>query len=196
VWREADAVILAVPHDAAADLLPCACGVDRAGLRRLGRAPIVNLHVVFDRLVLPHPLAACVDSPLEWIFDRTRSSGLCEGQYVAVSLSAADRWLGCSRRELRDVFVPAFHAVLPDSRRARVRDLFATAERAATWRQVPGARQLRPGSRTRQPGLFVAGAWTDTGWPATMESAVRSGEAAARAALADAGVAAGTRRAA
>ena len=65
----------------------------------------------------------------------------------------------------------------------------ATCERAATFHQVPGSAALRPGTRTAAPGLYLAGAWTDTGWPATMEGAVQSGLAAAEAALADAGLA-------
>jgi uncharacterized protein with NAD-binding domain and iron-sulfur cluster len=65
-----------------------------------------------------------------------------------------------------------------------VTQFFVTREHAATFRAEPGARRLRPGPKTALPGLVLAGAWTDTGWPATMEGAVRSGAAAAREALA------------
>jgi len=184
----ADAVILAAPHEAAADLLPRAAGVDRGGLRALGRSPIVNLHVVFGRPVLDMPLAAGIDTPLQWMFDRSESAGLEPGRYVVVSLSAADRWVGCSREALRRVFLPAFEALLPTSCGAGVESFHVTCERAATFAAVPGTGRLRPGPRTALPGLFLAGAWTDTGWPATMEGAVRSGAAAARAALSDAGL--------
>ncbi len=184
---EADAVILATPHEEAAELLPEAAGVDRAGLQRLGRAPIVNLHVIYDRPVMAQPFVAGVDSPLEWIFDRTASSGLARGQYLAISLSAADRFVGRSREELRRVFLPALEALFPAARGAVVERFFVSSEPAATFRQVPGTLALRPGARTAVPGLFLAGAWTDTGWPATMEGAVRSGLAAARQALLGAG---------
>jgi len=180
---DADAVILATEHEPAARLLPANCGVDRAALLRLGRAPIVNLHVVFDRKVLPWPFAAAVASPLQWIFDRTQASGLDEGQYLAVSLSSADEWVGVSREELSRVFLPAFAALLPAAREARVLRFFATCERAATFAQRPGTARLRPGAETAHPGLFLAGAWTATGWPATMEGAVKSGLSAAEAAL-------------
>lgn len=182
-WLEADAVILAVPHEDAVGLLPDGAGVDRAGLCRLGRSAIVNLHVVFDRPVLGHAFAGCVDSPVQWMFDRTEGAGLREGQYLAISLSAAEGWLGHSRRALRDVFVPALARLLPTVRGARVVEFFSTAERAATWRQEPGTRRLRPETRTAHAGVFLAGTYTDTGWPATMEGAVRSGEAAGEAAL-------------
>lgn len=182
-----DAVIVAVPHEAAADLLPRAAGVDPAGLRALGRSPIVNLHVVFDRPVLDMPLAAGIDTPLQWMFDRSASAGLEPGRYIVVSLSAADRWVGRSREVLRRVFLPAFEALLPASRGAAVESFHVTCERAATFAAGPGTQRLRPGPRTAVPGLFLAGAWTDTGWPATMEGAVRSGESAARAVLGDAG---------
>ena len=184
----ADAVILAAPHEAAAELLPRAAGVAPDGLRALGRSPIVNLHVVFDRPVLDVPLAAGIATPLQWMFDRSEGAGLESGRYVVVSLSAADRWVGCSREELRRVFVPAFAALLPAARGAVIESFHVTCERAATFAAVPGTRRLRPGPRTALPSLFLAGAWTNTGWPATMEGAVRRGAAAARAVLRDAGL--------
>jgi squalene-associated FAD-dependent desaturase len=183
----ADAVIVAVDHEAAARLLPPEAGVDPGALEALGRSPIANLHVVFDRKVLPWPFAAAVGSPLQWIFDRSRAAGLERGQYLAVSLSAAEPWLGRSREELRRVFLPAFEALLPAARAARVERFFVTCERSATFAQRPGTAALRPPTATAHPALFLAGAWTDTGWPATMEGAVRSGISAARAALVAAG---------
>jgi squalene-associated FAD-dependent desaturase len=184
----ADAVILAAPHEDAARLLPDAAGVDRDGLRQLARSPIVNLHVVFDRNVMPLEFAAGVGTPLQWIFDRTASSGLARGQYLAVSLSAAGEWQGRSRAELRREFLPAFHALFPAAREAVVETFFATCEPAATFLQRPGTARWRPGARTAVPGLFLAGAHTATGWPATMEGAVRSGVSAARLALRAAGL--------
>jgi len=178
-----DAVVLAAPHEDAAKLLPDGAGLDPAALGRLGSSPILNLHSVWDRRVLPHAFAAGVGTPLEWIFDRTEASGLERGQYLAVSLSAADRWVGRSAESLRETFEPAFRALLPAARDARLLQFFTTCEPTATFRGAPGTRELRARPETRAPGLHLAGAWTDTGWPATMEGAVRSGRAAARAAL-------------
>jgi uncharacterized protein with NAD-binding domain and iron-sulfur cluster len=76
-------------------------------------------------------------------------------------------------------------ALLPRARGARLRDFFVTRERHATFRPAPGSGRFRPGPRTTRRGLYVAGAWTATGWPATMEGAVRSGDAAAAAVLED-----------
>lgn len=179
----ADAVIVAAPNEAAAELLPEAAGVDREGLRQLGRSPIVNLHVVLDRRVVTEPFVATVDSPLQWLFDRSEGAGLERGQLLAVSLSGAEVWLGRPRAELQLVFERALAELFPAARAARVEQFFVTSEPAATFRQAPGCGALRPGTKTALPGLFLAGAWTDTGWPATMEGAVRSGHAAARAAL-------------
>jgi squalene-associated FAD-dependent desaturase len=179
----ADAVILATPHAEAAELLPEAAGIDTRALAALPSSPIVNLHVVWNRPILAHAFAAAIDSPLQWIFDRTQASGLVGGQYLAVSLSAADAYLGVSAENLRRRFEPEFRRLFPAARGARLEKLFVTSEPAATFRQAPGSRRLRAGSHTRVPGLYLAGAWTDTGWPATMEGAVRSGLDAARAAL-------------
>jgi squalene-associated FAD-dependent desaturase len=179
----ADAVIFALPPDATARLAPASAGLDGAALARLGVSPIVNLHVWFDRRVTDLPLAAGWATPLQWIFDRTRASGADRGQVLTVSLSAAREWLGRSRAELRAVFLPAFGELFPAARAAQVLDFTVTSEPEATFLQVPGTRRLRPPPATRHRAVYIAGAWTDTGWPATMESAVRSGNAAAEAAL-------------
>jgi squalene-associated FAD-dependent desaturase len=180
---EADAAVLAVPHDRAAGMLPP--GAVDEPIEQLGSSPIVNAHVIYDRRVTDLPLAAGLHTPVQWLFDRTEESGLAGGgQHLAISLSGADREKGMSNEELRDELVPALGELLPAARAARVEDFFVVREHAATFRAEPGSGRLRPGARTRVPGLFLAGAWTDTGWPATMEGAVRSGHAAAREALA------------
>jgi predicted NAD/FAD-dependent oxidoreductase len=184
---EADAVVLAVPPHVAARLappgaVPAGAGPGPAQWRQLGTSPIVNVHVIYDRRVTRLPFAAAVDSPVQWVFDRTGPSGLRQGQYLAVSLSAADGYVDVSAAELRERFVPAMADLFPAARGARVTDFFVTRERRATLRQEPGCGRLRPGAATALPGLALAGAWTDTGWPDTMEGAVRSGLNAARVA--------------
>jgi squalene-associated FAD-dependent desaturase len=179
----ADAVVLAVGQERAAKLLPAAAGIDAGALATLGSSPIVNLHAVYDRPVLDEPFAAGVHTPVQWVFDRTIPAGLRRGQYLAISLSAADDELGMSCEQLRARFEPALAELLPGARSAQLQEFIVTREHAATFRAAPGSRALRPGARTALPGLFLAGAWTDTGWPATMEGAVRSGRLAAREAL-------------
>jgi squalene-associated FAD-dependent desaturase len=178
---EADAVVLAVPHEQAARLMPAgalpAATVD--GWAGLGAAPIVNVHVIYDRKVMDVPFAAAVDSPVQWVFDRTRISGMHErgdpGQYLAISLSAADEYAGKPVAELREQFIPALAELFPAAKAATVTEFFVTREKRATFRQVPGTAKLRPKAATGLPGLVLAGSWTDTGWPDTMEGAVRSG---------------------
>jgi squalene-associated FAD-dependent desaturase len=184
---DADAVILAVPHEAAARLLPPGSVAHQARLAELGSSAIVDVHLVFDRQVSPWPLMAGHRSPVQWVFDRTRSSGLGSAsggrQYLAVSLSAADHLLGRHPDDLTAWVADELARLLPDCGRARIVDSLVTKERRATFRAIPGTAALRPRPATTWPGLAVAGAWTDTGWPATMEGAVRSGRAAARACL-------------
>jgi squalene-associated FAD-dependent desaturase len=183
----ADAVILATPHEVAAELIPEAAGVDVKGLRRLGHSPIVDLHVVFDRRVTSEEFVEGIGTPLQWVFDRSEASGLESGQYLAVSLSSADAYVGVSSAELQRIFLPEFQRLFPRAREARLLRFFATCERRATFLQVPGTLRHRPGARTELPGLYLAGAWTDTGWPATMEGAVMSGYLAAQGVLDDVG---------
>jgi squalene-associated FAD-dependent desaturase len=179
----ADGVVLAVPPEAAARLLPdgaAATGPGPDRWRELGASPIVNVHVIYDRRVTRLPFAAAVDSPVQWVFDRTGPSGLADGQYLAVSVSAADDVVDTPAAQLREQFVPALEEIFPAARDARITDFFVTRERRATFRQEPGCGEKRPGATTRLAGLVLAGAWTDTGWPDTMEGAVRSGLSAAR----------------
>jgi squalene-associated FAD-dependent desaturase len=188
---DADAVVLAVPHEEAASLLPRAALAPGVDPRRLGVSPILNLHVRYDRPVTDLPFAAGLSTPVQWVFDRTTSSGLDDGgQLLAVSLSGAAAYADRSLDALRAEFEPALEELFPAARSARVVSFWATREPRATFRGVPGTAADRPGTRTRAEGLYLAGAWTDTGWPATMEGAVRSGRAAAEALLADAGAAA------
>ena len=176
--------VLAVPHFDAARLLQSVAPDFAQRLDQLGASAIVNVHVVYDRKVAPHPFAAAVMSPVQWLFDRTEAAGLGEGQYLALSISSANRHVDSGAGELRDIFLPELERLFPAAAEAKVLDFFVTRERAATFLQSPGCGALRPGPATHLPGLYLAGAWTDTGWPATMEGAVRSGQAAAQMALA------------
>jgi squalene-associated FAD-dependent desaturase len=181
---DAETVIVAVPHARAASLLDGLLGETARGFARLGGSPIVNLHVVFDREVCSHPFAAGVGTPVQYLFDRSAAAGAPAGcQYLAVSLSGADREMEMSVDELREFYVPALRELLPRARRASVESFLVTREHAATIRAVPGSASLRPAAHTALPGLLLAGAWTDTGGPATLEGAVLSGHAAAAGAL-------------
>jgi len=142
--------------------------------------------VIYDRPVMDLPFVAAIDSPVQWVFDRTKISAMDRPgqQYLAISLSAADQFADTPVAELQEQFLPALAELFPAARDARVTEFFVTRERRATFRQTPGSGALRPKTATARPGLVLAGAWTDTGWPATMESAVLSGDAAAAALLA------------
>ncbi|MBD9722252.1 hydroxysqualene dehydroxylase HpnE [Streptomyces caniscabiei] len=181
---DADAVVLAVPQRETHDLLPGGALDEPGRLLEIGTAPILNVHVVYDRKVLGRPFFAALGSPVQWVFDRTEASGLRHGQYLALSQSAARSEIDAPVSVLRERYLPELERLLPGARGAGVKDFFVTRERTATFAPTPGVGRLRPGARTKAPGLYLAGAWTATGWPATMESAVRSGIAAADAALA------------
>jgi hydroxysqualene dehydroxylase len=180
----AEAVVVALPHARAAALIEPLLAPTAATLAKLDSSPIVNVHVVFDRVVCEEPFAAGVGTPVQYLFDRSAAAGAPPGcQYLAVSLSGADAEMALSVEELRERYVPALRALLPAAREARVESFFVTREHAATFRASPGVAALRPLARTAVAGLALAGAWTATGWPATLEGAVKSGHAAARVAL-------------
>jgi squalene-associated FAD-dependent desaturase len=181
----AEAVVLAVQHSRAAELLPAPAEAIAARARLLQGAPIVNVHVVYDRPVCELEFAAGVETPVQYLFDRTEAAGAPAGtQYLAISLSGAANEMGMSTGQLRSRYVAALGELLPRSREAKLERFLVTREHAATFRASPGSAALRAGARSPVHGLAIAGAWTDTGWPATLESAVLSGHAAAAHALA------------
>jgi len=184
----AAAAVVALPHDRAGGLLEPLLGPNAGRPAPLASSPIVNLHVVYDRPVLDEAFAAGVGTPVQYLFDRSAAAGAPAGmQYLAVSLSGAAREMELSVEQLRERYVPALEALLPRARTARLEHFLLTREHAATFRAAPGSAALRPPARTAVPGLALAGNWTATGWPATLESAVLSGHAAARVALAELG---------
>jgi uncharacterized protein with NAD-binding domain and iron-sulfur cluster len=144
----------------------------------------VNVHLVLDRRVTDLAVAACVDSPVQFFFDRTESAGAGDGeQCLSISLSAADEYIGRRPEELVATFFAALGDLLPEARRAELVDAVVSRERSATFRAVPGTAAHRPATTTLRTGVVLAGAWCDTGWPATMEGAVRSGLQAASTAI-------------
>jgi squalene-associated FAD-dependent desaturase len=186
----AGAVVVALPHARTANLLEPLDETTAARARSLRDTPIVNVHVVYDRRVCEQPFVGGLGTPVQYVFDRSGPAGVGDGgQYLALSQSGAEEEMSMSVEQLRARYVPALAELFPRARGARVERFFVTREHAATLRAEPGAGALRPGPRTAVPGLALAGAWTDTGWPATLESAVRSGHAAARCALQAVGLA-------
>jgi hypothetical protein len=144
-------------------------------------SPIVSVHLLFDRPLLKTPLAAFLHSDAHWIFDRgalTHHQPPAGGQYLTVVSSGVPDLLEIRGKELVDRIA----AQLTD-RLGAAELLWSRVSREpyATIALRPGI--ARPGVETRRPGVLRAGTWTDTGWPATMESAVRSGRAAAARAV-------------
>lgn len=177
----ADGVVLAVPHDQAGELVPreAVPGADR--WQALGHSPIVNVHLVLDRPVLPMTFAALPGSAIQWVFDRTEATGRADGheQYLVCSVSAADAALHVRAEDLIRLHLDELRRHLPEARQAQPVEAFVTREPHATFRQRPGTARWRPGPTTGWPDLTLAGAWTVPGWPDTLEAAVRSGHAAA-----------------
>jgi squalene-associated FAD-dependent desaturase len=171
---DADAIVVAVPPRESARLL----GEPEPPLED---SPIVSVHLLFDRPILRCPLAALLCSPAHWIFDRgllTSHQLQAGGQYLTVVSSGAPELEQLRGRGLVDVIAGAVTERLG---RAELLWSRVSREPAATIAVRPGSEAHRPGPETSRPNVVRAGAWTGTGWPATMEGAVRSGRAAARA---------------
>ena len=173
---DADGIVVALPPGESARLL----GEPDPALED---SPIVSVHLLLDRPILEFELAALLGSPAHWVFDRGRLTGSPpeRGQYLTVVSSGAPELLRVRGRGLVDLMSAELTRRLGQ---AEVLWSRVSREPEATFAARPGTAARRPGVSTGRPGVVRAGAWTDTGWPATMESAVRSGQAAARNLLA------------
>ncbi len=194
----ADAYIIAVPHSVCDELLPE--DVKRSDtilskLSNLEDSSITGVHLWFDRIVMTEPFITLLDTTTQWVFNKTALYGAAHGtgaaassgQYLQLVISASHDLLQKPRQEIIDLCMKEVLHALPAARRAKLVKATVIKEAAATFSPEPGCDRWRPKQETRVPGLFLAGDWTDTGWPATMEGAVRSGYLAAEAVLRVAG---------
>lgn len=182
---QADAFISALPF---ADLLPLlppklAHSDFFSALQNQQTAPIVNVYLWYDRPVMDQDFVALVDSPLQWVFNKTAIMGNngSQGQYVTVSLSAAFDYVNQSKQAVQQMCTEAMKEAFPKAKQACITRSLVVKQENATFRCLPGSHTTRPKPPTPARNLFLAGDWTDTGWPSTMEGAVRSGIAAADA---------------
>ena len=166
----ADFYISAVPFERAAQLLPSL----ELKLEKFTHSPITGIHLWFDRPITDLPHAVLLDRTLQWIFRKT-------DRYVQCVVSASRSLLELSRQEIVELACRELGEFFPASRDARLARSHVIKEARATYSAIPGLQSARPGPKTKYPNVFLAGDWTNTGWPATMEGAVRSGYIAAEA---------------
>jgi len=205
----ADACILAVPHDVVPTLLPLSVSERTElveNLRHIKTSPITGVHLWFDRTVMTGPFLTLLDRTTQWIFNK---SVLCasnatsgplsrqmngaipepaDGQYLQLVISASYALVPRSRQDIIDLCLRELADVLPETQEARLLKGTVIKEVNATFSPEPNVDQWRPGQTdSGLRNLFLAGDWTQTGWPATMEGAVRSGYLAAEALLSERG---------
>ncbi|MGB0037051.1 MAG: hydroxysqualene dehydroxylase HpnE [Candidatus Acidiferrales bacterium] len=201
----ADVCIVAVPHDVALGLLPKELSEDGAaleGLRHLRTSPITGVHLWFEGTVMTEPFLTLLDHTTQWVFNKTLlSAGIeTEGemgrprsqesertQYLQLVISASYDLVQRSRQEIIDLCRRELAEVLPATREAKLLKATVIKEINATFSPEPGVDRWRPAQKSSVENLYLAGDWTSTGWPATMEGAVRSGYLAAEAVLSNFG---------
>jgi squalene-associated FAD-dependent desaturase len=180
----ADWYLSAVPFDRLLGLLPEEL-LERepyfAALRRLETSPITSVHLWYDRPLLDQRHVVLVDCLGQWVFNRGE---VASGEHsIQVVVSAARALRGLGHEEVQRRIVEELAHLFPAARNAVLKRGRVITEHAATFSAVPGVDKLRPGQESPLGNLLVAGDWTATGWPATMEGAVRSGYLAAEALL-------------
>ena len=193
--ESAQAYVFAVPHETLAELLPAEIKKlepSLAHLENIQVSPITGVHFWFDREVMTEPFVTLLETTTQWIFNKTalygrRNGGEEKGQYLQLVISASYDLLQKPRQEIIDLCLTEVRHALPEARNAILLKATVIKEAAATFSPQPGVDRWRPRQQTSVRGMFLAGDWTDTGWPATMEGAVRSGYLAAEAVLRVAG---------
>ncbi len=189
---QADAYVSAVPFWVLPSLLPPSLtgSPTCTKLSALQASPIVNVHLRYDAPVMAGDFCYFVNSPLQWVFNSSRIFGDDDAgveQSLSVSISAAWEYIDMEREALANLITDEMRRTFPKALDAALLDAVVVKQRNATFRCIPGANRLRPGPHTESPNLFLAGEWTDTGWPSTMESAVISGYNAADAVMSSVG---------
>jgi zeta-carotene desaturase len=182
---EGAAVISAVPWQQLAALLPddlLRTAPLFAAALALRPAPIISINLWFDAPVTDFEFAGLRGTTIQWLFDKSRILGTSD-HYVSVVLSGAHEHIHRAKEELIAIALRELGATLPAARKAKLLHSLVIKERFATFSPSPEAEPLRPPARTPAKGFFLAGDWTATGLPATIEGAVRSGYTAAREVL-------------
>jgi squalene-associated FAD-dependent desaturase len=194
--ESANAYVFAVPHGTLAELLPAEIKQAQPSLAHLENirvSPITGVHLWFDREVMQEPFVTLLDTTTQWIFNKTalyggkNGGGKEKGQYLQLVISASYDLLQKPRQEIVDLCLAEVRHALPAAREANLVKATVIKEAAATFSPQPGVDRWRPIQQTSIRGMFLAGDWTATGWPSTMEGAVRSGYLAAEAVLRVAG---------
>ncbi|MGH7223156.1 MAG: hydroxysqualene dehydroxylase HpnE, partial [Gemmataceae bacterium] len=186
---QADWYLVAVPFDRLLDMLPeerIAAEPYFGGLRNLRTSPITSVHIWYDRPIMTWPHMVLVDCLGQWVF--TRGEVAPGEHYLQVVVSAARSLRTLGHEEVQRRILDELARLFPVAARAKLLRVRVVTEHAATFSAVPGVDKWRPTQASPIANLFVAGDWTATDWPATMESAVRSGYLAAQALLARCGV--------
>ncbi len=178
---EGQTVLSAVPWNVLPALLPPDVASSPsffARVRRLRPAPIISLYLWFDRPVTDLEFVALRGTTIQWLFNKGKILGVDEN-YVSLVLSGAHDHVARSKEDLRDMALRELRSLLPEMRDAKLTHSLVIKERFATFSPCVGVDALRLPAITPVRGLYLAGDWTATGLPATIEGAVRSGYAAA-----------------
>ena len=186
-------VVFAVPFDILSRILPQAPNTEplRRVLARFETSPITGIHLWFDRQITDLDHAVLLDRTIQWMFHKSKLLGRSEngsGSYVELVVSSSKTLVEKSRAEIIDLALAELREFFPDARDANLVKSTVIKEIHATYSPQPGVDTFRPHTETVWPRVFLAGDWTATGWPATMEGAVRSGYMAAEAVARAAGI--------
>jgi zeta-carotene desaturase len=181
-----DFLVLALPFNGLASILPQTPQAEplRKNLKQFSSSPITGIHLWFDRQITDLDHAVLLDRTIQWMFHKSKLLGRSQnanGSYVELVVSSSKSLVERPKQEITDLALSELREFFPEARSANLLKSTVIKEVHATYSPKPGVDRYRPGPETAWPRVFLAGDWIATGWPATMEGAVRSGYLAAEA---------------
>ena len=159
-------------------------------LKNIETSPIVGIHLWYEGKIDSPDALALLDRETDWIFNKNKNFQInkTDSTYLSLVISGSRMVTDMSKEDILEMALAEVNTVLPQTRSARLLKSYVLKERKATFSALPGIEKLRPSQESPLANVAIAGEWTDTGWPSTMESAARSGFLAAEVILSKCGI--------
>ena len=176
---KSDFYIFAIPFNELTNLLTKNILIqkDLNKISNLSFSPIIAIHLWFDKIIMNQEFLALLESPIQWVFNRNKieEKPNSQKQHLCISISGASDLINLSKNELIKLSLKEINKYFPNANSSKLIHSIVIKQPNATIRHLPNSYEYRPESKTSIKNLFLAGDWTKTGWPSTMEGAVKSG---------------------
>ncbi|MFL2665140.1 MAG: hydroxysqualene dehydroxylase HpnE [Dehalococcoidia bacterium] len=170
-----DIVISTLPPNQFLNIIPEKYKTSFQKINKINMAPIIGIHLWFDKHFFTEKFMVVLKSPIQWIFnDSEIKNSNSNTQHIVISLSNAWEWKNKSKKLIKEIFISEINKLFPESQNCKLINFSVIKMFNATFRCQPGIQKIRPNNRTNITGLYLSGDWVQSDWPSTMEAAVIS----------------------